>query len=69
VLLVGSGESYGPQPRARGRRVGAVPPLSPYALSKAAADMAGAAFAEAHGLDLVRTRSFAHTGPGRTRAS
>jgi GDP-4-dehydro-6-deoxy-D-mannose reductase len=27
--------------------------------------MAGAAFAEAHRLDLVRTRSFAHTGPGQ----
>ena len=66
VLLVGSGEVYGPQPA--GTRVGeSAPfaPLSPYALSKAAADLAGAAFAEAHGLDVVRTRSFAHTGPGQ----
>lgn len=66
VLLVGSGEVYGSQPA--GTRVAeSAPfaPLSPYALSKAAADLAGAAFAEAHGLDVVRTRSFAHTGPGQ----
>jgi len=64
LLLVGSGECYGPQPE--GTRVAeSAPfrPVSPYALSKAAADLAGAAFAAAHGLDLVRTRSFAHTGP------
>lgn len=66
ILLVGTGEVYGPQPE--GTRVtesARFAPLSPYALSKAAADLAGAAFAEAHGLDLVRTRSFAHTGPGQ----
>ena len=66
VLLVGSGEVYGPQPA--GTRVAESAPFrptSPYALSKAAADLAGAAFAAAHGLDVVRTRSFAHTGPGQ----
>jgi GDP-4-dehydro-6-deoxy-D-mannose reductase len=65
-LLVGTGEVYGSQPA--GTRVpesAPFAPLSPYALSKAAADLAGAAFAEAHGLDLVRTRSFAHAGPGQ----
>lgn len=66
VLQVGSGESYGPQPP--GTRVAeSAPfrPVSPYALSKAAADTACAAYAEANDLDLVRTRSFAHTGPGQ----
>jgi GDP-4-dehydro-6-deoxy-D-mannose reductase len=66
VLMVGSGEAYGPQPE--GSLVGeSVPfrPVSPYALSKAAADSGGAAFAKAHGLDVVRTRSFAHSGPGQ----
>jgi GDP-4-dehydro-6-deoxy-D-mannose reductase len=66
VLMIGSGESYGPQPE--GSRVGEEAPfrpVSPYALSKAAADSASAAYAEAHGLDVVRTRSFAHTGPGQ----
>ncbi len=67
VLLVGSGEIYGPQPE--GSRVAEDAPLrpvSPYALSKAAADAAGAAFALRHGLALVRTRSFGHTGPGQS---
>jgi len=66
VLMVGSGESYGPQPA--GTRVAeSAPfrPVSPYALSKAAADSGAAAFAKAHDLDVVRTRSFAHTGPGQ----
>jgi GDP-4-dehydro-6-deoxy-D-mannose reductase len=65
VLVVGSGEVYGPQPP--GTRVpeqAPFRPVSPYALSKAAAD----AFAEnaaRDGLDVVRTRSFAHAGPGQ----
>ncbi|MEO5617923.1 MAG: GDP-mannose 4,6-dehydratase [Candidatus Eisenbacteria bacterium] len=66
VLMIGSGESYGPQ--AAGTLVAeSAPfrPVSPYALSKAAADSGGAAFAKAHGLDVVRTRSFAHSGPGQ----
>lgn len=66
VLMIGSAESYGPQPE--GSRVDeSAPfrPLSPYALSKAAADAGAAAFAETHGLDVVRTRSFSHTGPGQ----
>jgi len=66
VLMVGSGESYGPQPRdTRVAETAPFRPVSPYALSKAAADSGGAAFAKAHGLDVVRTRSFAHTGPGQ----
>ncbi len=66
VLMVGSAESYGPQPE--GTRVderAPFRPVSPYALSKAAADAGAAAFAAAHGLDVVRTRSFSHAGPGQ----
>lgn len=66
VLVVGSGEVYGPQPP--GSRVGETSPfrpLSPYALSKAAADALAEAFARRHGLDVIRTRSFGHTGPGQ----
>jgi len=65
VLVVGTGEVYGPQPE--GTRVGeGAPfrPVSPYALSKAAAD-ALAEIAAQDGLDVVRTRSFAHAGPGQ----
>jgi GDP-4-dehydro-6-deoxy-D-mannose reductase len=66
LLMIGSGESYGPQPE--GTRVAETAPfrpVSPYALSKAAADAGASACADAHGLDEVRTRSFAHTGPGQ----
>jgi GDP-4-dehydro-6-deoxy-D-mannose reductase len=66
VLVVGSADSYGPQPEGS-RLTESAPfrPVNPYGLSKAAAD----AFAEiahrAHGLDVVRTRSFAHAGRGQ----
>ncbi len=65
VLVVGTGEIYGPQPP--GTRVtedAPARPVSPYALSKAAADAAAACAARA-GLDVVRTRSFAHAGAGQ----
>jgi GDP-4-dehydro-6-deoxy-D-mannose reductase len=66
VLVVGSGEVYGPQPA--GSRVDeSAPfrPVSPYALSKAAADALSETFARRHALAVVRTRSFGHTGPGQ----
>ena len=66
VLVVGSGEAYGPQPP--GTRVAEEAPfhpVSPYALSKAAADALAELHARTHGLDIVRTRSFGHTGPGQ----
>jgi len=67
VLVVGTSESYGPQPE--GTRVAeSAPfrPVSPYGLSKAAADAFAEVAFRAHGLDVVRTRSFAHAGPGQT---
>lgn len=67
VLVVGSGEVYGPQPE--GSRVAEdapFRPISPYALSKAAADALSDAFARRHGLEVIRTRSFGHTGPGQS---
>ncbi|HEY6867005.1 MAG TPA: GDP-mannose 4,6-dehydratase [Candidatus Eisenbacteria bacterium] len=66
VLVVGSGEVYGPQPE--GSRAGEETPfrpVSPYALSKAAADALAELHARTHALDVVRTRSFGHTGPGQ----
>jgi GDP-4-dehydro-6-deoxy-D-mannose reductase len=66
VLIVGSGEAYGPQPEAsRVREDAPFHPVSPYALSKAASDALAEAMARRHGLDVVRTRSFGHTGPGQ----
>lgn len=67
VLVVGSGEVYGPQPE--GSRVAEdapFRPVSPYALSKAAADALSDAFARRHGMEVIRTRSFGHTGPGQS---
>jgi len=40
-------------------------PLSPYAVSKAAADLAAYQWAQTEQLDLVRVRPFNHTGPGQ----
>jgi GDP-4-dehydro-6-deoxy-D-mannose reductase len=66
VLVIGSGEAYGPQPE--GTRVGEdapFAPVSPYAASKAEADRL-AAIAGTQGLDVVRVRAFSHTGPGQS---
>jgi GDP-4-dehydro-6-deoxy-D-mannose reductase len=66
VLAVGTGDVYGPQPP--GSRVSEDAPLlpvSPYAFSKAAADLAAGHYAS-RGLDVMRTRSFGHLGPGQT---
>jgi GDP-4-dehydro-6-deoxy-D-mannose reductase len=67
VLVVGTSEVYGPQPvGTRVREDAPFHPVSPYALSKAAADAGAEAFSRRFGLDVVRTRSFAHIGPGQT---
>jgi GDP-4-dehydro-6-deoxy-D-mannose reductase len=65
VLAVGSADVYGPQPEGTHVREDAqLRPVSPYALSKAAADVF-AEMAARDGLDVVRTRSFAHAGAGQ----
>ena len=67
VLVVGSGEIYGPQPpESRVAEDAVFRPVSPYALSKAAADGLSEAFARRYGLSVIRTRSFGHTGPGQS---
>ena len=67
VIVIGTSEVYGPiEPGTRAREDAPFNPLSPYALSKAAADLLAASFAQAHGLDVVRVRAFGHTGPGQT---
>jgi GDP-4-dehydro-6-deoxy-D-mannose reductase len=69
LLLVGSGEQYGPgAPGAPPfSEATAMHPRSPYARSKACADLLAAHYA-AHGLDVVRVRAFNHTGPGQSDA-
>ncbi|WP_027718313.1 GDP-mannose 4,6-dehydratase [Desulfovirgula thermocuniculi] len=67
VLYVGSAAAYGAvhpekQPITEGQFLA---PLSHYAASKAAAEMAACAYA-AEGLHIIRARPFNHTGPGQT---
>ena len=40
-------------------------PASPYAISKAGADLSARFYQEAYGMDIVTTRMFTHTGPRR----
>jgi nucleoside-diphosphate-sugar epimerase len=67
VLLACSGDEYGPAAPGAAPFTEASPlrPRSPYAHTKAAADLLGGCYA-ARGLDVVRSRAFNHTGPGQT---
>lgn len=65
LLWVGSGLVYG-QPADPSRPVDEEVPLrpdTPYAASKAAADLAAFMYTRSDGLDIVRARPFNHTGP------
>src|SRR5207302_760843 len=68
VVVVGSGEEYGPPDRLPVVEYTALRPQNPYAVSKAAADLLAGMYADAHGLAVVRTRSFNHAGPGQSPA-
>ena len=67
VLVTGSSEAYAP-PRPEDlplRESAPLLPESPYGLSKLAAEAVALEVAGAHGIHLVVTRSFNHTGPGQ----
>ncbi|WP_224364666.1 GDP-mannose 4,6-dehydratase [Hyalangium versicolor] len=66
VLLISSGEVYGPMPEGM-RATEAEPlfPLNPYATSKMAAEMAGLQFHRNYGLSVVVARPFNHVGAGQ----
>lgn len=70
VLISCSGEEYGTVPDARLPVTESEPlrPQNPYAVSKAAVDLLGSFYADAHGLAVVRTRAFNHCGPGQSDA-
>jgi GDP-4-dehydro-6-deoxy-D-mannose reductase len=64
-LVITSAEIYGPQPEgSRTAEDAPLRPVSPYGLSKAAAD-AFAELAAERGQDVIRARAFGHTGPGQ----
>jgi nucleoside-diphosphate-sugar epimerase len=69
VILVSSADLYGSTtPGAEPfSETSALRPRSPYARSKASADLLGGVYS-ARGLDVVRVRPFNHTGPGQTDA-
>ncbi len=67
VLVVGTSEVYGAiDPGTRAAEDAPYRPVSPYGLSKAAAEQVARAYAETRGLDVVCTRPFGHTGPGQS---
>ncbi len=65
ILIVGSGEVYGPVPEA------ALPvneeyplkPTSPYGVTKACTDLLAYQYATAYQMNVIRVRSFNHIGP------
>jgi len=62
IHIAGSSEEYGP---AAPNVHGDTQPSSPYAVSKLAADKLAQIYSEVYGMDIVVTRAFNHTGPGR----
>jgi GDP-4-dehydro-6-deoxy-D-mannose reductase len=66
-LVIGSSEEYGQvEPDELPiRETNPLRPLSPYAVSKVTQDLMGYQYWKSYGLDIVRTRSFNHTGPRR----
>ena len=65
VVLVGSGEVYGPPAALPVDETAPLRPQNPYAVSKAGVDLLGGLYADAHGLRVVRVRPFNHIGPGQ----
>ena len=69
VVLVGSADVYGPVAEDELPLTEDSPlrPASPYAVSKAAADLLGLQAWLGHQLGVVRVRAFNHHGPGQTQ--
>jgi GDP-4-dehydro-6-deoxy-D-mannose reductase len=66
VVLVSSGEVYGPPERLPVDESASLRPQNPYAVSKVGCDLLGGQYADAHGLRVVRVRPFNHAGPGQS---
>jgi GDP-4-dehydro-6-deoxy-D-mannose reductase len=70
ILVIGSAEEYGqvdPQDIPI-REEAPLRPASPYAVSKVAQSFLALQYALSHRMEVVRTRTFSHTGPGRGEA-
>ncbi|QGG95816.1 GDP-mannose 4,6-dehydratase [Actinomarinicola tropica] len=68
VLVIGSAEVYGIVPEDRMPLTEADPlrPVSPYGVSKVAAEHLALQAWDGHGLETVRVRAFNHLGPGQS---
>jgi GDP-4-dehydro-6-deoxy-D-mannose reductase len=66
VVFASSGEVYGPPERLPVDESAPLRPQNPYATSKAACDLLGGQYADAHGLRVVRLRAFNQAGPGQS---
>jgi GDP-4-dehydro-6-deoxy-D-mannose reductase len=67
ILVVGSAEEYGEvdEHDTPIQETAPLRPRSPYAVSKVSQAFLARQYAMSHGLDIVMTRTFHHTGPGR----
>lgn len=70
VLVVGSAEQYGPVPADQGAvsETVTMQPLSPYGVSKLAAERAALAAWRDRAVPVLCVRAFNHTGPGQSPA-
>jgi GDP-4-dehydro-6-deoxy-D-mannose reductase len=65
VVWASSGEVYGSDATLPVTEDAPLRPASPYAVSKVAGDLLAGLYSDAHGLNIVRARAFAHGGPGQ----
>lgn len=65
IVSVSSCEVYGTPAFLPVEETAPLIPANPYAVSKAAADLLAAVYAQAHGLQIIRARPFNHVGPGQ----
>jgi GDP-4-dehydro-6-deoxy-D-mannose reductase len=65
VFVASTGEVYGRADELPTSEASDVAPLSPYAASKAAAEVACSQAMRGQGLDVIVARAFQHEGPGR----
>jgi GDP-4-dehydro-6-deoxy-D-mannose reductase len=65
VLVACSGEEYGAPELLPVTEEHPLRPKNPYAVSKASIDIAAGFYADAYGLQIIRTRAFNHAGPGQ----
>ena len=68
VIVVSSGEVYGDGPARPRLETDPVRPRSPYAATKAAAEIAAGEIANRTGLRVMVARAFQHIGPGQSTA-